>query len=147
MRPLARRTLGGISLLLAAAFGTAHAQTTYPNVKLTGRLQEQFYYFSNEDYAATTGPKSNIFTRRARIEARGNISENVAVVIQPSFEGGRNLNSVVTTCTSSAVPAGGGTPVITCKTTGRSGLRLRFSLRNGVAKRDKQERCEQFHGS
>jgi len=32
---------------------------------------------------------------------------------------------VVTTCTSSAVPAGGGTPIITCKTTGRSGLRLR----------------------
>jgi hypothetical protein len=125
MRPLARRTLGGVSLLLAAALGTAHAQTTYPNVKLTGRLQEQFYYFSNEDYAATTGPKSNVFTRRARIEARGNISENVAVVIQPSFEGGRNLSSVVTTCTSSAVPAGGGTPVLTCRTTGRSGLRLR----------------------
>ena len=88
----------------------AQAQTTYPNVKVTGRLQEQFYYFDNDDYAATTGPKTNFFTRRARIEARGNISENVVVYIQPSFEGGRNLNSVATTCTSSAVPAGGGTP-------------------------------------
>ena len=92
------------------------AQTTYPNVKLTGRLQEQFYYFSNEDYAATVGPQSNVFTRRARIEARGQISENVSVYIQPSFEGGRNLTNVVTTCS--------GTPLV-CRTTGRSGLRLR----------------------
>ena len=45
--------------------------------------------------------------------------------IQPSFEGGRNLSSVATTCTSTEVPAGGGTPTITCRTTGRSGLRLR----------------------
>jgi hypothetical protein len=96
--------------------GTASSQTTYPNVKLSGRLQEQFYYFSNEDYATTVGPKSNFFTRRARIEARGNISENVAVYIQPSFEGGRSLSGVVTTCS--------GTP-LTCRTTGRSGLRLR----------------------
>ena len=71
------------------------------------------------------GPNSNIFTRRARIEARGEISENVVVYIQPSFEGGRNLSSVSTTCTSTPVPAGGGTPIITCRTTGRSGLRLR----------------------
>jgi hypothetical protein len=98
------------------AGSSASAQTTYPNVRLSGRLQEQFYYFSNEDYAATVGPRSNTFTRRARIEARGQISENVAVYIQPSFEGGRNLSSVVTTCT--------GTP-LTCRTTGRSGLRLR----------------------
>ena len=46
-------------------------------------------------------------------------------IIQPSFEGGRNLSSVTTTCTSSEVPDGGGTPTITCRTTGRSGLRLR----------------------
>jgi Phosphate-selective porin O and P len=38
------------------------------------------------------------------------------VYIQPSFEGGRNLSSLVTTCT--------GTP-LTCRTTGRSGIRLR----------------------
>src|SRR3954468_19091985 len=91
-------------------------QTTYPNVKLTGKLQEQFYYFSNQDYAATVGPQSNFFTRRARIEARGQISENVTVYIQPSFEGGRNLSNGVTTCS--------GTPLV-CRTTGRSGLRLR----------------------
>ena len=125
MRSLERRFLGVTTLVLAAWSSTAQAQTTYPNVKVTGRLQEQFYWFDNDAYAATTGPNDNIFTRRARIEARGNISENVVVYIQPSFEGGRNLNSVVTTCTSSAVPAGGGTPIITCKTTGRSGLRLR----------------------
>ena len=49
----------------------------------------------------------------------------MTVYIQPSFEGGRNLSGVATTCTSSPVPAGGGTPTITCRTTGRSGLRLR----------------------
>ena len=125
MRSLARRVLGGTTLALVAGVGVAQAQTTYPNVKVTGRLQEQFYYFGNSDYAASVGPKSNVFTRRARIEARGNISENVVVYIQPSFEGGRNLSGVATTCTSSPVPAGGGTPVITCRTTGRSGLRLR----------------------
>ena len=71
------------------------------------------------------GPNSHIFTRRARIEARGEISENVSVYIQPSFEGGRSLSSVNTTGTSAPVPPGGGTPTITCRTTGRSGLRLR----------------------
>jgi phosphate-selective porin O/P len=114
-----------MTLALVTGVSVAQAQTTYPNVKVTGRLQEQFYYFDNTDYTATVGPQSNFFTRRARIEARGNISENVIVYIQPSFEGGRNLSSVATTCTSSAVPVGGGTPTITCKTTGRSGLRLR----------------------
>jgi hypothetical protein len=111
-----RRTLSAVTLLMSIAVGSASGQTTYPNIKLSGRLQEQFYYFSNEDYAATVGPKSNVFTRRARIEARGQISENVGVYIQPSFEGGRNLSSLVTTCT--------GTP-LTCRTTGRSGIRLR----------------------
>jgi Phosphate-selective porin O and P len=106
----------GIVLMLMVAMEPAAGQTTYPNVRLSGRLQEQFYYFGNEDYAATVGPQSNVFTRRARIEARGQISENVAVYVQPSFEGGRNLSGVVTTCS--------GTP-LTCRTTGRSGLRLR----------------------
>src|ERR671910_655373 len=120
-----RRTsiVAGLALMLGAT--AAAAQTTYPNVKLSGRLQEQFYYFSNEDFAAAVGPQSNVFTRRARIEARGQISENVAVHIQPSFEGGRNLSGVATTCTSTPVGAGGGTPILTCRTTGRSGLRLR----------------------
>jgi hypothetical protein len=119
------RGLLSITLLSGGFAGQSLAQTTYPNVKVTGRLQEQFYFFDNDAYASQVGPQSNIFTRRARIEARGNISENVSVYIQPSFEGGRNLSSVTTTCTSSEVPAGGGTPTITCRTTGRSGLRLR----------------------
>ncbi|MGH7510393.1 MAG: porin [Gemmatimonadales bacterium] len=101
------------------------AQTSYPNVKLSGRLQTQFYYFDNEGHAAAVGPTNNIFIRRARIEARGQISENVSLYIQPSFEGGRSLGSLVTTCTSTPVPDGGGTPTITCRTTGRSGVRLR----------------------
>jgi hypothetical protein len=112
----ARTILSSVLLALPIVIGTAAAQTTYPNVKLAGRLHEQFYYFDNEDQAATVGPKDNFFTRRARIEARGQISENVTVFIQPSFEGGRNLSNVVTTCS--------GTP-LTCRTTGRSGLRLR----------------------
>jgi len=124
MHAMARGILS-VTLLSCAFAGWSPAQTTYPNVKLTGRLQEQVYYFGNEAYAAQVGPQSNIFTRRARIEARGNISENVSVYIQPSFEGGRNLSGVTTTCTSSEVPAGGGTPTVTCRTTGRSGLRLR----------------------
>jgi hypothetical protein len=120
-----RRTsiVAGVALVLGASAVTA--QTTYPNVKMTGRLQEQFYYFNNEPYAVITGPQDNFFTRRARIEARGQITENVTVYIQPSFEGGRNLSSVSTTCTSTPIVAGGGTPVLTCRTTGRSGLRLR----------------------
>jgi hypothetical protein len=125
MRSVFRRALAGSVVMLGVGIGSARAQTTYPNVKMTGRLQEQFYYFDNKDYSAVVGPQSNFFTRRARIEARGNISENVVVYIQPSFEGGRNLSNVATTCTSTAVPAGGGTPTISCKTTGRSGLRLR----------------------
>ena len=112
----ARTILSGALLALPILIGSAAAQTTYPNVKVTGRLQEQFYYFNNDPYGATVGPNSNFFTRRARIEARGNISENVVVYIQPSFEGGRNLSNLVTTCT--------GVPLV-CKTTGRSGLRLR----------------------
>jgi len=121
----ARTTAIGAGLTMLIGAATASAQTTYPNVKLSGRLQAQAYYFSNEDFAAVVGPTSNMFVRRARIEARGNISENVSVYVQPSFEGGRNLSSVATTCTSTAVPGGGGTPTITCRTTGRSGLRLR----------------------
>jgi len=125
MHALARGTLA-VTLLPVALASRAAAQASYPNVKVTGRLQEQIYYFDNDFYAPLgVGPNSNIFIRRARIEARGEISENISIYIQPSFEGGRNLSSVTTTCTSSPVPAGGGTPTITCRTTGRSGLRLR----------------------
>ena len=124
MRASARGTVTSLVILSAGLAGSAGAQSTYPNVKLTGRLQEQFYFFDNSDYAPAVGTESNFFIRRARIEAKGQISENVSVFIQPSFEGGRPL-SATTTCTSSEVPAGGGTPTITCRTTGRSGLRLR----------------------
>jgi hypothetical protein len=98
MNPLARRAVLGLVVATIGCLESAGAQTTYPNVKVTGRLQEQFYVFDNEPYAATVGSESNFFTRRARIE------------------GGRNLTNVVTTCT--------GTPLV-CRTTGRSGLRLR----------------------
>jgi hypothetical protein len=125
MPPQAGRVLRCVALAVILGAGAVSAQTQYPSVRMTGRLQEQFYYFSNEDYAALVGSQSNFFTRRARIEARGQISENVTVYIQPSFEGGRNLSGVATTCTSTPVPGGGGTPTITCRTTGRSGLRLR----------------------
>ena len=119
------RAVSGTALAAIVGAGSLGAQTTYPNVKLTGRLQAQAYYFSNEDFAAVVGPTSSMFIRRARIEARGQISENVSVYVQPSFEGGRNLSSVATTCTSTPVGPGGGTPILTCRTTGRSGLRLR----------------------
>ena len=124
---MSRRARGTLTWMAFVMLGarSVSAQTTYPNVKLSARLQEQFYYFSNEDFAASVGPQSNVFTRRARIDARGQISENVSVYIQPSFEGGRNLSSVATTCTSTPVGPGGGTPVLSCRTTGRSGLRLR----------------------
>src|SRR5262245_32374323 len=112
--------------VLAVAFlvglaGSVNAQTTYPNVRVTGRLQEQFYYFGNEDYAGTTGPKSNFFTRRARIEARGNINEYVTVYIQPSFEGGRSTSG---SCNNVVVPGPlPDTIPVTCNLTG--GVRLR----------------------
>jgi hypothetical protein len=124
MRASASRVLLSLGVWTAGLSAALSAQTTYPNVKLNGRVQEQFYYFDNSDYAAAAGAQSNFFVRRARIEARGQISENVNVFIQPSYEGGRPLTAT-TTCTSDAVPPGGGTPTITCRTTGRSGLRLR----------------------
>jgi len=118
------RGILSIALLTTAVAGHSAAQATYPNVKLTGRLQEQFYYFDNDAFAPGVGSQSSFLIRRARVEARGQISENVSVYIQPSFEGGRPL-SATTTCTSTPVPPGGGTPTVTCRTTGRSGLRLR----------------------
>ena len=86
--PIARRLLG-LTLLSAAATARAEPQATYPDIEVSGRLQEQFYYFANDAYEADVGPQSNVFTRRARIEARGNVSERVSLFIQPSFESGR----------------------------------------------------------
>jgi len=94
MRSLGRSTLGVTALVLTSGVGMAVAQTTYPNVKVTGRVQEQFYSFSNDAYPfGTVGPESNFFLRRVRIEARGNITENVSFFVQPSFEGG-NVSGV-----------------------------------------------------
>lgn len=78
--------------LLVGASTTAAAQTTYPNVRLQGRLQTQFFYFGNEDYASAVGTESGFFLRRARIEARGQINEYISLYIQPSFEGGRSTS-------------------------------------------------------
>jgi hypothetical protein len=121
-RPV-RQTLLASALVLGAA-PVVSAQQSYPNVKITGRLQEQFYFFDNEAYASTVGPKSNFFVRRARIEAKVDIAENVSAFLQPSFEGGRNL-SATTTCQPVTIPAGGGTVTPNCRTTGRGGIRLR----------------------
>jgi hypothetical protein len=119
------RPIAGSALFLAVWPLAGVAQQTFPNVKFNGRLQGQFYYFDNGDYAPGVGAKSNFFIRRARLEARGQISENVSLFIQPSFEGGRPLNNVVTTCEPITVPATGATITPNCTTTGRSGLRLR----------------------
>ena len=84
------RFLIGLSLLSIAGVGTLTAQTKYPNVSLAGRLQQHFYFFDNSDYPAITGPESGVFTRRARITAKGQIAENISFIIQPSFEDGKN---------------------------------------------------------
>ena len=91
MRLRARRSSGMALAAAITGLSTAQAQSTYPDVKLSGRLQEQFYWFDHGDYPAL-GPESNIFTRRARVEARGHIAENVSFYIQPSFEGGRTIS-------------------------------------------------------
>jgi hypothetical protein len=122
-----RRTLGAAAIAAAmttVAGSVASAQTQYPNVRLNGRYQEQFYYFNNEPYAAAVGPKDNFFSRRARIEARGNITENISVFIQPSFEGGR-VQNVTTTCRPIVVPATGATITPNCTSTTTGGIRLR----------------------
>ena len=78
--------LGAVVLLALSA--ELSAQVTYPNVRIQGRLQTQGYYFGNEDSAATTGSKTNMFVRRARIQANIQITETVFATIQPSFEDG-----------------------------------------------------------
>jgi hypothetical protein len=117
------RVLGRVSLtgLAAVLPDQAAGQTTFPSVKLQGRLQEQVYYFGNGDYAAATGAKSNVYTRRARIEAQGQINEYVTVYIQPSFEGGRTAPSSSCRSTLDTLTS---TVTTTC-TNGTTGLRLR----------------------
>lgn len=116
-----RTRLLGIGLLALVGTGTLAAQTTYPNIKVSGRLQSQFYYFGNEDYAASAGTQSNFFIRRARIEARVQLNEYVTAFIQPSFEGGRTTSG---SCSPVVVPGPlPDTVSVSCAFTG--GVRLR----------------------
>jgi hypothetical protein len=114
--------LAVLALSLTAA--NAVAQVTYPNVRVQGRLQTQYYYFDNSDYASVVGPKDNFFLRRARIEARAAINEYISVFIQPSFEGGRTTTST-TACQPVIVDALPDTVAVNCTTTSRGGIRLR----------------------
>jgi len=91
------RSALSLALLALVAVGTAAAQTTYPNVKLTGRLQAQFYDFNNGDNAIYQGlsgsaraPESSFLIRRARITVKGNLAENVSFVIQPNYTTGQS---------------------------------------------------------
>ena len=110
--------------MLALSGSLLEAQSRYPSVRISGRVQQQFYAFDNSDYAESAGPRSNFFIRRARIEASGQIAERVAFYIQPSFERGRSL-SATASCDPVTVPAGGGTFTPNCAISGRSGVRLR----------------------
>jgi hypothetical protein len=124
MRLQVRQIAAIAAVAVVTTAGAVHGQQAFPSVKVQGRLQEQFYYFNNTPYAAIVGPKDNVFTRRARIEARAQINEFVSVFIQPSFEGGRTTTST-TTCRPITIPAGGGTVTPSCTTTSRGGIRLR----------------------
>ncbi len=78
----------GAVLALVLSTSAAAQETTYPQIVIGGRLQTQFYAFGN-DNSAKTGSSSNFFIRRARIQVNAKLRENVSLVIQPSFEGGR----------------------------------------------------------
>ncbi len=84
-----RPALFGLLFALAGSLATARAsaQTTYPTVKVSGRLHAHFYY---AEAGATTA--SDFFLRRARIQAGGQITERIGFLIQPSFEGGRTVS-------------------------------------------------------
>jgi len=97
MRSLMWRSASSLALLTLILAGAAAAQTTYPNVKMVGRLQVEFYDFNNGDnaiYAALPTParaaESNFLIRRARITAKGNLTENISFVIQPSYTTGQS---------------------------------------------------------
>lgn len=96
MRSTMCRSAFGLAFLTLLAAGTAAAQTTYPNVKMTGKLQVEFYDFNNGDNALYAGlpaavraPEDAFLVRRARIEARGNITENVTFVLSPNYTTGQ----------------------------------------------------------
>ncbi len=91
------RSASSLAFLTMLAAGAAAAQTTYPNVKVTGKLQVEFYDFNNGENAtyaalptAVRAPESSFLVRRARVEARGNIAENVSFVISPNYTTGQS---------------------------------------------------------
>jgi hypothetical protein len=95
MRPTMLRSALGLAFLSLLAVGTAAAQTTYPSVKLTGRLQTEFYDFNNGDnalYAANPlrNPESSFLVRRARITVKGNLAKNISFIIQPNYTTGQS---------------------------------------------------------
>lgn len=97
MRTMMSRAAVGLAVFVALGAATAAAQTTYPNVKMSGRLQMEFYDFNNGDNAlyqalpaAVRAPESSFLIRRARIEAKGNLAENIYFIIQPNYTTGQS---------------------------------------------------------
>ena len=97
MRSTMWRSASSLALLTMLTAGAAAAQTTYPNVKVGGRLQVEFYDFNNGEnalYAAlpasARAAESNFLIRRARIEAKGNLTENITFIIQPNYTTGQS---------------------------------------------------------
>jgi len=95
MRSTMWRSAFALASLTLLAAGGAAAQTTYPNVKFGGMLQTQFYSYNNLDNAAYLAlppaavfPESEFYVRRARISAKGNISEAVSFDIEPQYQTG-----------------------------------------------------------
>jgi len=80
--------LGAALAIVISAPAAAAQEAVYPQFVIGGRLQTQFYAFDN-DNQSRTGSSSNFFIRRARIQVNAKLRENVSLVIQPSFEGGR----------------------------------------------------------
>jgi hypothetical protein len=74
-------------ILVTVMWSRSGAQETYPNLVVSGRLQTQAYGFDNDNQPNST---SNFFIRRARIQVNARLRENISLVIQPSFEGGRS---------------------------------------------------------
>ncbi len=97
MRSTMWRAASSLALLTLVTAGAAAAQTTYPNVKMSGRLQVEFYDFNNGENAiyaalpaAARAAESNFLIRRARIEAKGNLTENITFIIQPNYTTGQS---------------------------------------------------------
>lgn len=81
-------------LTAAASFPLAAQEKAYPRYEVHGRLQPQFYAFDDANVppgsGGDLGPSSNFVMRRARIEARFDLTERLFFVVQPSFENPRN---------------------------------------------------------